>query len=93
MKMWRCGIPVLMLMSACADPETHPSGGHTGITSPPGDSGETDTAPIRFSLAIGEVPPDFTLVDTNPASVSYEEPVTVSDKTGFVTGWYFFKSS
>ena len=47
----------------------------------------------RTQLALGEAPPDFTLIDSNPSSITYGEPVTVTDKTGFVTGWYFFKSS
>ena len=93
MKMWRCGIPAMILMTACADPEQNPSVDHTGSQQVYDDSAASDTAPPIFSLAIGEVPPDFTLIDTNPASLSYEEPVTVSDKTGFVTGWYFFKTS
>ena len=57
------------------------------------DSGTGDTGPPTYSLVLGEAPPDFTLTDTNPASMTYDQPVTVSDKTGFVTGWYFFKSS
>ena len=57
------------------------------------DSAGVDTAPPQYQLAIGSVPPDFTLMDINPSSESSDQPVTVSDKTGFVTGWYFFKSS
>ena len=57
------------------------------------DSGALDSDTPLTQLAIGSVPPDFALYDTNPTSQSFEEPVTVTDKTGFVTGWYFFKSS
>jgi hypothetical protein len=57
------------------------------------DSGTGDSGSASYSLVLGEAPPDFTLTDTNPASITYDQPVTVSDKTGFVTGWYFFKSS
>ena len=57
------------------------------------DTGEPDSGTPLTQLAIGSVPPDFALIDTNPTSISYEQPVTVTDKTGFVTGWYFFKSS
>jgi hypothetical protein len=57
------------------------------------DSGTGDSSEPSYSLVLGEAPPDFTLTDSNPASMTYDQPVTVSDKTGFVTGWYFFKSS
>ena len=56
------------------------------------DTSVTGDSPLT-SLVLGESPPDFTLVDSNPSSLTYAEPVTVTDKTGFVTGWYFFKSS
>ena len=57
------------------------------------DTGELDSGTPLTQLAIGSVSTRFCTIDTNPTSITYEQPVTVTDKTGFVTGWYFFKSS
>lgn len=56
-----------------------------------GDSGSAPPAPT--SLALGEAPPDFSLMDTNPSSATYQQPVVPSKQLGVVTGWYFFKAS
>ena len=55
------------------------------------DSGGSPPGPS--SLAIGEVVPDFSLLDTNPSSATYQQPVVPSKQLGVVTGWYFFKAS
>lgn len=55
------------------------------------DSGSPPAGPT--SLTIGEAPPDFSLIDTNPSSATYQQPVVPSKQLGVVTGWYFFKSS
>lgn len=41
------------------------------------------------TLEIGEPAPDFSLVDVNPGSVSYEERVSPRDELGQVSAWYF----
>ena len=89
---------VFLLVVGCADVEEQ-SGDSGTVQDSPADSassidtGELDSGTPLTQLAIGSTPPDFALYDTNPTSQSFEEPVTVTDKTGFVTGWYFFKSS
>ena len=81
---------VLLLLSSCG-PASHfvSDSGSAMIVD---DTAVTADPPLT-GLVLGEAPPDFTLVDSNPSSITYGEPVTVTDKTGFVTGWYFFKSS
>lgn len=38
---------------------------------------------------VGEVLPEFALVDVNPASTTYEGPVSPRDYLEMVSGWYF----
>ena len=58
-----------------------------------GDTSQSDTSQPHYGLIVGEVPPDFTLTDTNLTSPTYDQAITVSEKTGHVTGWHFYKSS
>ena len=90
---------MLLLVLGCT------GGGETGEarldTTPstwPGatDSGAADSGSIPpgpSSLALGEAVPDFSLVDANPSSATYQQPVVPSKQLGVVTGWYFFKAS
>ncbi len=37
----------------------------------------------------GEVVPDFSLIDVNPASSTHDQPVSPRDYLQQVSGWYF----
>ena len=41
----------------------------------------------------GDVMPDFSLVDLNPASATSQQQVTPRQMLGHVSGWYFAHSS
>ena len=50
------------------------------------DSPPTPTGP---SPAVGEVMPDFTLLDVNPGSPRFGQAVSPRDYLGQVSAWYF----
>lgn len=58
-----------------------PSGGAGGVSE--GGSGGTHT------LTLGEVVPDFSLLDVNPASPTSGQAVSPRDYLEIVSGWYF----
>ena len=41
------------------------------------------------SSQLGIIMPEFTLMDTNPNSPTFEEEILPRDYLGAVTGWYF----
>ncbi len=46
----------------------------------------------RYMLS-GEPVADFSLIDTNPTSDTYQQPVSPSDFAGQISGWYFGHST
>ena len=50
--------------------------------------GKDDPAPL-VPMAVGTLAPDFTLTDVNPASPSYNQPVSPRSQLGKVSAWYF----
>jgi len=44
-------------------------------------------------LAVGDLVPDFSLMDTNPASPTGNQPVSPRDYLEHVSGWYFGHST
>ncbi len=78
---------LLLLGAACAQPpiDTRPADTEdTEVADTDTDLADTeDTAPPTPRLA-----PDFALVDTNPASATYDDPVSPRDYLQKVSGWY-----
>lgn len=61
-----------------------------------GDTGAPDCTTgctPTTSLPIGEAPPAVSLIDINPNSLSYQQPIQSDKQRGVVTGWYYFKAS
>jgi hypothetical protein len=50
--------------------------------------GKDDPAPL-VPMSVGTLAPDFTLTDVNPASGSYNQPVSPRSQLGKVSAWYF----
>lgn len=42
-----------------------------------------------YMLAVGDLVPDFSLIDVNPASPTSNQPVSPRDYLQRVSGWYF----
>jgi hypothetical protein len=42
-----------------------------------------------FALAVGDIAPDFSLIDQNPASPTANQPVSPRDYLMRASGWYF----
>ena len=86
---------MLLLVLGCAGGDApEPLLDDTALVVDTGDTADRggDT-PAPSSLALGQPPPDFRLVDTNPGSATYEQTVVPAKQLGVVTGWYFFKAS
>ena len=76
---------MLPILLACAAPDERPVPVDTG-TLPPAEE-------PALSLAVGEPPPDFALVDVNPSSGSAGQTLSVQGHSGAVSAWYFFQSA
>jgi predicted small lipoprotein YifL len=50
--------------------------------------GKDDPAPL-VPMAVGTLAPDFSLSDVNPASGTYNQPVSPRSQLGKVSAWYF----
>jgi hypothetical protein len=50
--------------------------------------GKDDPAPL-VPMPVGTLAPDFTITDVNPASGSYNQPVSPRSQLGKVSAWYF----
>ncbi len=50
--------------------------------------GKDDPAPLT-PMPVGTLVPDFTDSDVNPASGSYNQPVSPRSQLGKVSAWYF----
>ena len=46
-----------------------------------------------YMLAVGDLVPDFSLLDVNPASPTANQPVSPRDYLQRVSGWYFGHST
>lgn len=66
----------------------------SGATSGTTSSGVTTGAGgAPATLAVGDLVPDFSLLDVNPASPTANQPVSPRDYLQRVSGWYFGHST
>ncbi|NUO48314.1 MAG: hypothetical protein HOV80_05605, partial [Polyangiaceae bacterium] len=63
--------------------------GSTGQGSSATTSATTGAGGAPYMLAVGDLAPDFSLLDVNPASSTSGQPVSPRDYLQRVSGWYF----
>jgi hypothetical protein len=56
-------------------------------------SATTGAGGAPYMLAVGDLVPDFSLLDVNPASPTANQPVSPRDYLQRVSGWYFGHST
>ncbi len=96
-------LPVLLLALAvaCDSDVTSTSGGggessgtSSAVTATAAGPGSTaSTGPAPYQIAVGDLAPDFSLVDVNPSSPTSLEFVSPRDHLGRVSAWYFGHST
>lgn len=67
------------------------SGATSGTTT--SSSATTGAGGAPAMLAVGDLVPDFSLLDVNPASPTANQPVSPRDYLQRVSGWYFGHST
>ena len=79
MKFWVCTAGVMLVLAACELPESSIPEGPLSPANLRSQSGD-------FSF---ERVPDFSLIDLNESSPSFETQISALTFSGKITGWYF----